>query len=156
MKDYLKEIQNDSLVYDAEYLFSECKRRYLKAASFVGYFNDDVKDLDESNKYYAGELKTILIVLYNRYHRDHCDDQIDLFEPYEEMVKRRWYSFIFKIRTALVENDTFCKCCLRLGGYLKNHRIESAFSTAIHIIEDIDLRWYLSDEPKRMDENEYV
>lgn len=155
MGDYLKEIQNNSLQYDAEYLFTECKRRYLDAALFVGHFNDDVKELHQGNKYYEGELKTILIALYNRYCREYYDGQMEVFEPFEEMVKRRWYNFIFKVRAALVENNTFCKCCLRLAGYLKNDKIENAFLTAINIVKDMDLRWYLSNEPRKVDENEY-
>ncbi|NLO43677.1 MAG: hypothetical protein GX106_01760 [Candidatus Cloacimonetes bacterium] len=155
MNEYLKELQDNSRRFDMGYLFTECKRRYLNAAVLVGHFNEEVKKLDECHDFYYRDVAKIVQVIYDRYNRDHCDDQMEILEPFEEMVSRRWYSFMPKIRDALVENDTFCKCYLILTGCLKNDIKESPHNAAMHVVKNIDLRWYLTDEPKKMDENEY-
>lgn len=155
MNEYLGDLQNKSLMHDVEYLFTECKRRYLKAAALVGHFNDNVKKLDQGHEYSTKDLTRLVEVIYYRYNKDHCDDQLEILEPFEKMVERRWYNFIFKIRRALVQNDTFCRCCLRLAGYIPLDTTKNELSTAMQIVHEIDLRWYLSDEPMKTEEDEY-
>lgn len=155
MNKYLKELQGKNLLRDIRYLVTECKRRYLAAAVLVGHFNDDLKKMKETQHYSAGMVVNIVQAIYDRYNKDHCDDQMDIFEPFEETVSRRWHSFIYKIMDALVKNDTFCRCYLKLVDYLPRDINEDAYYAAMQIVQEIDLRWYLSDEPRQMDENEY-
>ena len=154
MNEYLMKIQAKTLNYDVKYIFDECKRRYKAAALLVGHYDDFIKKLDESNTNYYNYLWRIVWEIYDRYNKNHSSEQLEIFEPYEDMVERRWYTFISKIRKALVEDDTFCRCYLRIAYFFNTSKIGDEFEVALQIAKDIDLRWYLSDEPMKMDEEE--
>jgi hypothetical protein len=154
MNDYLSKIQKNHLIFDIQHLFYECRDRYLSSAELVGKYNDEVRKLYESQRYESYYLVKIVQLIHKRYNDDYCDDQMEILESFEQMVERRWYAFSYKLRQALVLNNTFCKCCLQLAGYLSPEEDDAIFSTAMQIVHNLDLRWYLSDEPKKTDEDE--
>jgi hypothetical protein len=151
MNDYVKSIQDKNRLDGIRRLFSDCKERYLKSAALVGKYNEHIKYLQENDRFYTDGPFQIMEAIEDRYNRDYCDEQIQIFEPYEKMIDRRWYSFAYKIEQALIMDNYFCRSYLRLAGFLDQKDIELALPTALQIIQDIELRWYISDEPKRED-----
>lgn len=154
MSGYLEELQMSTLRYDVDYLITECKRRYKAAALLVGHYDDFIKKLDDSNTHYSKTVDRIVWEIYDRYRKDHNDLQLDIFEPFVIMVWRRWYDFTSKIWNALAEDDTFCRCFIRVAYFYDTSTFNDDFKIALQIAKDIDLRIYLSDEPRKMDEEE--
>ncbi|MDD2229473.1 MAG: hypothetical protein PHY48_08690 [Candidatus Cloacimonetes bacterium] len=151
MNDYLKSIQDENRLYAIRSLFSDCSARYLKSASLVGMHNEHIKHLKDHDRFFTDGFYQIMEAIEERYNYKYCDDQIQIFESFEKTTERRWFSFAHKVKLALVENNQFCRSILRLGGFLDKDDNALALPTALQIIHDIDLRWYISDEPKRED-----
>lgn len=152
MNDHLKSIQDKNRLDGIRSLFSYCKERYLKSASLVGMYNEHIKHLKEYDRFFTDGPYQIMEAIEERYNREYCDDQIQIFEPFEKMVERRWFNFAHKVKLALVEDNHFCRSFLRFGGFLDQDDIELALPTALQIVQDLELRWYISDEPKREDD----
>ncbi|HOH98111.1 MAG TPA: hypothetical protein PL188_07360 [Candidatus Cloacimonadota bacterium] len=151
MNDYLKSIQDKNRLDGIRRLFSDCQERYLKSASLVSKYNEQIKQLKEYDRFFTDGPYEVMNAIEERYNREYCDDQIQIFEPFEKMVERRWFSFFYKVRLALVDDNHFCRNFLRLGGFLDQKDIELALPTALQIVQDLELGWYISDEPKRED-----
>lgn len=151
MNDYLKSIQDDYRLEKIRILFHECKKHYLKSAELVGKYNEYIKYLKEKERFYTDGPLRIMKAIEDRYNKEYCDVQMQIFEPFEKMTDRRWHSFIWNTGQALIMDNSFCRSFLRSAGFLDQNDIELAIPTALQIIKDLELRWYVSDEPKRED-----
>jgi hypothetical protein len=151
MNDILESIQEENLDKDTMSLFYECQRRYLSAAELVGMYDNYIDKLTVVYFVVTIHTKKIVKAIYDRYNESYCDDQILIWEPFEKTVERRWYDFISKIKSAIVENNAFCRYYLRLSGFLEQGDCDTLLAAAIQTVQDIDYRLYLSDEPKRED-----
>lgn len=152
MNDILKSIQAENLDKDTMLIFYECQRRYLSAAELVGMYD---KYIDKLNVVYfvvTIHTKKIVKAIYDRYNECYSDDQILILESFEHTINRRWHYFMTKTISTLVDNNTFCRCYLKLSGCLERDDTGTMLSPALQIVKELDYRLLLSDESRRFSE----